>query len=223
MNKALLWGVAQFGRKRQATISEMLLSLFPLGVMSPCCFDFLVFWKWINCAVPPLAYQDLTINGYNWCAVQIDSDTTLLVHASKPLLGASASAGHIQGHCLPHSALAVFRIAGDGLTVARWRLRAALAPLAPLESRYVTPFLVSKCWSVWSEEAEWGKKKSWMLKPKRGVQHAFFPYIGMRRCSLDVTDKIPSTLAGLLNSTPATGKWCLQESLNTIFEIWVNF
>lgn len=37
--------VIQFGRERQAAISEMLLSLFPLAVMSAFQFHFLISWK----------------------------------------------------------------------------------------------------------------------------------------------------------------------------------
>lgn len=84
-------------------------------------------------------------------------------------------------------------------------------------------FPVSKCRSLWSEVAEGGKRKSWLLKAERCVWYAFSPYVEMRSCNLDVTDKIPSTSAGLLNSTPATGKWCFQESLSTIFKIRLNF
>lgn len=62
--------------------------------------------------------------------MQIDSDTTLLVRVSKPFLRASVCTGNVQEALPP---LLRVRIAGDGLTVARWMLRAALAPLTPLE------------------------------------------------------------------------------------------
>lgn len=170
-----------------------------------------------------------TCHGYSLCAVQIDSDNTLLVHVSKPYLRMSACTGDVPGALPPAQRSSCFvcqdcRGWSDCGQVGAWSCPGCTDTTGvKIFHTCQLSFLVSKCWSPWSDGTEWRKRKSWMLKPKRCVQHVFFPYIGMRCCSLDVTDKIPSTLAGFLNSTPATGKWCFQESLNTIFEIWVNF
>lgn len=59
----------------------------------------------------------------------------------------------------------------------------------------LSPFLnASHCHR--SEVAEGGKRKPQTVKAEACVWHAFFPDAGMRTCSLDVTEKIPSTSAG---------------------------
>lgn len=65
----------------------------------------------------------------------------------------------------------------------------------------LSPFLnASHCHR--SEVAEGGKRKPQTVKAEACVWHTFLPDAGMRSCSLVVTEKVPCTSAGLLNSTP---------------------
>lgn len=100
-------------------------------------------------------------------------------------------------------------------------------PLTSLPSREgapascLSPFLnASHCHR--SEVAEGGKRKPHTVKAEACVWHAFFPDAGMRSCSLDVTEKAPSTSAGLLNSIPSKVNDVSRSAHCTLFKIQLN-
>lgn len=127
----------------EAAVSEMLLSLFPLGATLAFHFDFLLSWKWMESAGSPLDSQCL-INKWMQCALSMlmcYSNRQLYYFFStcecpKPCSNTEYSYWYRTVSWLKDiassTALLLFvRIAEDDLTVGRWVLSTSQLPWLP--------------------------------------------------------------------------------------------